>query len=715
MDDDELTAPRHWPLVIALLATLIWLVCAVLAVANALLPGGLTQSIGFDPAAVGGVITVIVALAPPLALLWLVATALRERFGARARAAARLAASLDESDRRIAAARETLETLNAGVRDVAVQIETAAAALLDQALHLDAAGERWTRNAEHLSAAADTAAAAGASLVAAAPDALGKAEQLAALLAGSADELRRQLTDGDAMLASMRAHLAAVGGEAMQRAAEAAGSMDAVTAAGGRAVEALRQPAQVLSESVDAAFIKTAAAMDASRDGVHAQTSALLASVEQARVTLDQIGGEAARQIGRRLETLLQAAHDLGEQLDAQNERTREMIDGAERGLGVLDAKLGNSVKVGNGALDGMTARIGEARDAVQRLTEPLADATAALLAVEARVAAVGSSADLAIGALGDALPATLPVVDELSARLEALHARVHALAAPIASGQDVIAQADARLGENRLALEAAAGSLNRELATARTALVDIETLTGNASLAASTQLIDVFVRVREIAEQTAGTMRTTLHGVIAEAETALDKAGSARAEAAFAAPVRQQLGQIEAATERATAVAQEAAERITQRLFALTETVATVEARIGEADAQQDLRLRNDVINRSGTLIASLQAAAVDIAKLLALDVPDGDWRRYLKGDRSIFTRRTVRLIDASTARLIARHFEHDETFRGHAIRYIEEFELLIHRVETGRDGDTLALTLLSSDIGKLYVALAQGSERLR
>ena len=119
--------------------------------------------------------------------------------------------------------------------------------------------------------------------------------------------------------------------------------------------------------------------------------------------------------------------------------------------------------------------------------------------------------------------------------------------------------------------------------------------------------------------------------------------------------------------------------------------------------------------VGGSATLIESLKSASVDIGKLLALDVPDADWRRYLKGDRSLFTRRTVRLIDGGSARLIARHFEHDEAFRTHATRYIDEFDRLIRRVEAGRDGETLALTLLSSDIGKLYVALAQGTERLR
>jgi hypothetical protein len=38
-----------------------------------------------------------------------------------------------------------------------------------------------------------------------------------------------------------------------------------------------------------------------------------------------------------------------------------------------------------------------------------------------------------------------------------------------------------------------------------------------------------------------------------------------------------------------------------------------------------------------------------------------------------------------------------------------------MLRRVLAERDGGTLGVTLLSSDMGKLYVALAQAIERLR
>jgi hypothetical protein len=46
---------------------------------------------------------------------------------------------------------------------------------------------------------------------------------------------------------------------------------------------------------------------------------------------------------------------------------------------------------------------------------------------------------------------------------------------------------------------------------------------------------------------------------------------------------------------------------------------------------------------------------------------------------------------------------------------RYIHDFESMLRNVLATRDGQLLGVTLLSSDNGKLYVALAQAIERLR
>ena len=73
------------------------------------------------------------------------------------------------------------------------------------------------------------------------------------------------------------------------------------------------------------------------------------------------------------------------------------------------------------------------------------------------------------------------------------------------------------------------------------------------------------------------------------------------------------------------------------------------------------------------------------------------------------------MKLLESGEAREILRHYEEEPDFRDQVNRYIHDFEAMLRRVLADRDGTALGVTLLSSDMGKLYVALAQAIERIR
>jgi hypothetical protein len=122
-----------------------------------------------------------------------------------------------------------------------------------------------------------------------------------------------------------------------------------------------------------------------------------------------------------------------------------------------------------------------------------------------------------------------------------------------------------------------------------------------------------------------------------------------------------------------------------------------------------------NDFSRRVALITESLNSNAIDIAKALSSEVTDTAWASYLRGDRGVFTRRAVRLLDTAEARSIAQVYDDDNEFREHVSRYIHDFEGMLRQLLSTRDGHALSVTLLSSDMGKLYVALAQAIERLR
>jgi hypothetical protein len=125
--------------------------------------------------------------------------------------------------------------------------------------------------------------------------------------------------------------------------------------------------------------------------------------------------------------------------------------------------------------------------------------------------------------------------------------------------------------------------------------------------------------------------------------------------------------------------------------------------------------QVNNDFARRMALITDSLNSAAIDITGALSTEVADTAWDAYLKGDRGIFTRRAVRLIDAGTTRDIAALYSGDEGFKANVSRYIHDFEALLRATLSTRDGHVLSVTMLGSDMGKLYVALAQAIERFR
>ena len=109
------------------------------------------------------------------------------------------------------------------------------------------------------------------------------------------------------------------------------------------------------------------------------------------------------------------------------------------------------------------------------------------------------------------------------------------------------------------------------------------------------------------------------------------------------------------------------------------------------------------------------MNSAAIDVGKILSDEIDDKAWDSYMKGNRGVFTRRAVRLMEGSETRSIRSQYDTDPEFQQSANRYIHDFEAMLRRVVAERDGGMIAVTLMSSDMGKLYAALAQSIKNAR
>ena len=701
----------------AIVASLIW--AAGIGAGWAVFTGQIVLMDGAQPLIITGL-----ALLAPLAVVWLAALHLRDAGAIAALRAetaetrAKLAAiEVERSTAALAALQEQIDTSANRIAALARPIAAHGTAIGEAARGLDASNQT-------LASTVARAVAASGDVAGAVPAAIAQAGGLIDLLARTDNQLRSQLAETETLLAALYTRASEAEAQARNAAAAStaeiralgdtgAASLAQLTAAADAARTAVETPLASLSAALDAANSRTLAVVDGTREAVHTQTSAMLAGLDQARTTLAHIGGDAARVLDERLAALQALAGRVAAEIAGAGANAGSLVNTLAAQVEAMETRLAAAMQASTQALAGLEAGLATASSGADALGQPINAATATLAQVQGQLATISADASAALALIDTRLPASEPLLAALSARLAALKQEAEALAEPIITSSNHVGSASDRLGLAREALGASSAELADAIARAQDQLRELEAGTSRLALTTSTDLIDSFGRVRDVAQAAAGAMRTALDGVVAEAEAALGEAASARAETAFAAPIREKIEELVGLQGQSGDAAQVAAERVTQRVLALTRTLAEVEAHVAEVETRADVRARNALGRRANGLIDSLQGSAVDMARLLDFDLDDKAWAEYAAGDRGAISRRLEQGLDHGTGRQFVRHFTHDTEFRAEAGRFMTEFEALVGDIVPDRGGEALGAVLLSSTLGKLYLALSQAAGR--
>lgn len=288
-----------------------------------------------------------------------------------------------------------------------------------------------------------------------------------------------------------------------------------------------------------------------------------------------------------------------------------------------------------------------------------------------------------------------------LAAAIEGCHQRLAALASEMASRHDDI--------EGRSIGQAEA------LDALRHAIGDIEGAAERLSLRTRQDLTEALARLSMAQADAATALETDGPARIAGFADTLGEESARAIDKAMRPRVAEIAGQLEQAVAHASGVSREATGQLREQLGQVEKLLENLEQRVSDARRQAEDQVDNDFARRAALITESLNSSAIDIATALSSDIADTAWAAYLRGDRGIFTRRAVSLLEAGEARSIQQVYERDDAFREQVNRYVHDFEAILRQVLSTRDGNALGVTLLSSDMGKLYVALAQGIERLR
>ncbi|TCP97958.1 hypothetical protein C8J46_105103 [Sphingomonas sp. PP-F2F-A104-K0414] len=481
-----------------------------------------------------------------------------------------------------------------------------------------------------------------------------------------------------------------------------------------------------MSAAVDALLNRTADAVDLSRRGIAAQGDAMLAMVGANQAALDSAARDSAEALAHRIAAVEDAIERVAIRLDLQRSAGDRIVDDLHTGLGEVESRIELLHRHGTERTQDLAASISALGGSANAMTEALragddmahrtiATTETLLVALDAAAREIDETMPEALGRLDSQVLASKSIV--VSARPELL-----ALVTAAESTHDAIEAIAGVISEQRLVLDTLSTDLLNTLNTGRAKadalghMVD-EAIGRTQHFAedAAPQLIEALHRVRETAAVAADKARETLSKVIPEAAAALEAASADAMRRATNDTVERQVKALTDATGAAVDAATGATERLAREVQTIVDQTAIVETRIQEARTEREDADQDTFARRVSLLIESLNSASIDITKAIAPEISDSAWGAYLKGDRGVFTRRAVRILDASEVREIAGLYDEDETFREMVNRYIHDFEAMLRTILTQRDGSPLGVTLLSSDMGKLYVALAQAIERLR
>ncbi|WP_157219752.1 coiled-coil domain-containing protein [Flavisphingomonas formosensis] len=512
-------------------------------------------------------------------------------------------------------------------------------------------------------------------------------------------------------------------GSAAQRLAAGLADLDRT---GGDLGKRIDETAAAMSTTVDGALVKAADALEAARQGIAEHHSAMLAMLEQGQAAIADAGHTSSSAFSRRMDNLVLQIQSLETKLTAQDASAAKLVTRLNDDLAYLEKRFAALAETGSEKTSQLSANIGALREQAEDMRGLLASGALSADAVIGRADALKAAIDACVRELDQTLPLALARLEEQATHSHAaaaaaapevarLENSAHSAAKTLAESHDELARQRSSQSDFATATERRIAALQRQTENLETALTRISTQAQQISDTAGPKLIEALLRVRETAHQATERAKETLATIIPTTVEALGEASGAALRQALGNRVEARMEEISSASGQAVDAVDAATERLMRQLLTISDTTAAIEARIAAAKAEAEERERNNFSRRVALLIESLNSTAIDVAKILSNEVTDSAWAAYLKGDRGIFTRRAVKLLDTGEAREIVRHYESDLEFRDQVNRYIHDFEGMIRRVLSEQDGTPLGVTLLSSDMGKLYVALAQAIERLR
>ncbi len=404
--------------------------------------------------------------------------------------------------------------------------------------------------------------------------------------------------------------------------------------------------------------------------------------------------------------------HALIAELDETVIKTREHITELDSQSGEKTAKIAFAVT----ALETNTQHlIGQMEQGKQASDALISRAERLLVALDSTAREIDETLPAALDRFDARGSQSFALLQKLNAEGAAANAMATELVSIVEGSCNTVADTASQLEQLRT-LGAAGHQANMtRYADLQAQIESLRALTDDLAENSSERLISALVRIRDTARQAAQHSKDALDESITQSAQKLSDRAEAALKSALDDRVSAMVPQLHTTIETTLEQTRQSMDQLATQISAHEKRAAAIEERLTSAMQIADSGSEDSFARLFAQLTENLNSSAIDVAKILSTEVGDSEWTTYLKGDRGIFTRRAVRLLDGREAKEVLAEYEHNSTFREHVNRYIHDFESMLRNVLATRDGSAVSVTLLSSDIGKLYVALAQAIERLR
>lgn len=590
----------------------------------------------------------------------------------------------------------------------------------------DTSSERLIRHGEALDRAAESARNDIAVIL----DDLPRAEATARSLA---EQIRAVGGESSSRTAEFAEHVANLAEQA-QKADELVGAavqrlasrLAEIESAGSAAATRVGEAESSFSGALDALLVRASTSLEEIRTGIDVQAAAVTALVEQASAGIGRAGAEAAESLASNIDHANVSLGDLSGRVAEQDRASQRMIAEIDRGLALIDDRFSQLASQGDERANHFLNSLGRARAELDTLATQAATQDNAIGFIAQRTAAIRENIERltteireGIGtAIGDAQGSA----DRLAEAAQAAKPEIGWMRDAAVEASERMSLAAGMVAEQEDRFTALLASIDDGVGDAQSRLAELASViaqagreAGNLSAETGPALVAALVQVKEAASHAAERAREAIQAVIPETAGKLSDETRRALERVIRESVEERLREVEAVAARAVDSARAASDRLTRQMLTLGQSAAALERHIEVTERDQREKDSEAFARRVALLIDSMHSAAIDVGKILADEIDDKAWGAYLKGNRGVFTRRAVRLMGGSETRAIRAHYDADLEFQRSVNRYVHDFEAMLRRVLAERDGGMIAVTLMSSDMGKLYAALGQAIDRRR